>query len=552
MQRSKPSSTRGLALAALVSVAAALSCTAVVSTDATQCKEDADCAARGPDFAGTVCSAAGMCEVAAAPAGECTKSSDCAAKGAGFVCSSRIQSCVAVESEDCRVVYGDPTADDAVLFGLLSEIGKADSLYFRQGQHARGAQLAFHEFFETSGVKLPGNRSAALVACSERLPRRASAHLANLGVTAVIGPAEEGRHRAVVETLAQASIPTFSPWVNGNPSAVLPESAGLAWITSFLRPEVVAPLNALVAEQEAKLKAQFGLSSVRIAVLVSGADDAGVGAVSPYSEFTSLMDQRLLFNGKTAIENEKDAGCNHCYKRFSTQQSTVEGVAAQVQALVDFAPSIVIPFTDIEWGGQLLPALEKAYAAKPADVERPVYIQPFIQNEEQGYRALPFTDAAVRQRITGIRQVRDNGFELFQNKFEDRFRPPSNVSKLGPEPNRGAGGAFETALLLLFASYAAMTENVHLQPRDLVNALGRVADNAAPTTVTLNDIPTGIQRLNAKQNIHVAGLFTSFDFDYATSAARPRWTSWCLSAAGQLVSNRPYVNGAFAAGSGCP
>lgn len=543
---------RGLVFAALVTVFAALSCTAVVATDATQCKEDADCAARGPDFVGTVCSAGGTCEAPLAPAAECIKSSDCAAKGKGFVCSSRIQSCIAAESEDCSVVYGDASADDAVLFGLLSEIGKADSLYFRQAQHSRGAQLAFREFFETSGVKLPGNRSAALVACSERQPRRAAAHLANLGVTAVIGPAEEGRHRAVVETLAQAAIPAFSPWVNGNPSAVLPESSGLAWITSFLRPEVVAPLNALVAEQEAKLKAAHALTSIRIAVLVSGGDDAGVGSASPFAEFASLMDQRLVFNGKTAIENQKDAGCNNCYRRFATQQASVAGVAAQVQQLIDFAPTIVIPFSDIEWGGQLLPALEKAYASKPVDVERPVYIHPFIQNEEQGYKTLPFTDAAVRQRVLGIRQVRDNGFELFQNKFEDRFRPPSNSSKLGPEPNRGAGGAFETALLLLFASYAAMTENAHLEPRDLVSALKRVADPAAATKVTLNDIPTGIQRLNAKENIHVAGLFTSFDFDYATSAARPSWTSWCLSAAGQLVSDRVYESGVFAAGPPCP
>jgi hypothetical protein len=154
--------------------------------------------------------------------------------------------------------------------------------------------------------------------------------------------------------------------------------------------------------------------------------------------------------------------------------------------------------------------------------------------------------------VTGVRQIRDNGFELFQDKFQNQFRPPSDPSKLGPEPNRGAGGAFETALLLLFSTYAALTENAEIEPSDVVEALKRVTDQAAPTKVTLNDIPTGIQRLNAKEPIRFTGLFTNFDFDYATSAARPRWTTWCLSPTGQLVSNREYLNGEFVPKGLCP
>jgi|GEM_PF-1967622 len=540
------SSARNIAFGALVSLVSAISCTAVVSTDATQCSTDQDCTARGPDFVGTLCAADGFCAPPAPPVPECTKSSDCAGKGAGFVCNSRVQQCIAVESEDCKVVYGNPTADGTVLFGLLSEVGLEDSLYFRHAQYARAAELAFREFFETSAVTFPGNRTAALVACSEHSPRRAAAHLANIGVAAVIGPAEEGRQRAVVETLAGAGVATFSPWINGNPSAVLPESAGLAWVTSFLRPEIVPPLNVVVAEQEERLKAELGIPAVRVAVVLEANE------TSPFAEFASLMDQRLFFNGKTAIENGKDGGCNNCYRRFATNQAIATVVAGRAEEIAAFAPHIIIPFADIDWGAQLLPAIEKVYEAKPPEDVRPTYVQPFIQFDEQGYKALDTSKPEVRRRVTGVRQIRDNGFELFQDKFRDRFRPPSDPSKLGPEPNRGAGGAFETALLLLFSTYAALTENAAFEPRDVVEALKRVTDQAAPTKVTLNDIPTGIQRLNAKEPIRFTGLFTNFDFDYATSAARPRWTTWCLSPTGQLLSNREYLNGEFVPKGLCP
>lgn len=182
MQRSSHTSARGLIFAALVTVAAALSCTAVVSTTASQCSNDGDCAARGPDFEGTVCSAAGVCQVPPPPAAECTKSSDCAAKGKGFVCSSRIQSCLAVESEDCTVAYGDPSADGTVLFGLLSEVGKADTLYFRQGQHSRGGQLAFREFFETSDPPRGVPSAPPAFAAADAAPSTRAETIARLGV----------------------------------------------------------------------------------------------------------------------------------------------------------------------------------------------------------------------------------------------------------------------------------------------------------------------------------------------------------------------------------
>ncbi|MBX3191977.1 MAG: hypothetical protein KF819_33610 [Labilithrix sp.] len=540
--------SRSVVVSALLTLTTAMACSVVVGEDPVQCSTDADCARRGPDFEGSVCGANGTCQPAPAPPPECTKSSECAGRGPDQICSPRLQKCMAATSEDCTVAYGNPSEDGAVIFGLLSEIGHGDTLYFRQSQHLLGAQLAFREFFDRNAVRLPGNRPAALLSCSEYRPRRAAAHLANVGVRAVIGPAEESRQRAVLETLAEAGVPSFTSWMNGNPSGVVAESAGLAWITSFLRPEVVDPLNAVVAEQEARIKAT-GVTNVRVAVVINTPTTA---SYNPWREYGDLMDQRLRFNGKTAIENEKDPGCGNCYKRFETSQALPDVVAARAKAIADFGPHIVIPFADIDWGAQLLLAIENEYQGKPPAVARPVYVQAFTQNEDQGYKALSYGDPAVRQRITGVRPVRDNSFELFQNKFRESFRPKSFPDRLGPVPNRGAGGAFETSLLVLFAAYAAMVDDPSIEPKDLIAALQVVADPTAPK-ITLNDIPVGIQRLNAKERIKLNGLFTFFDFDFASSTAKPTWATWCLSEAGQYVSSaRIFSNGTFGPAEPCP
>jgi hypothetical protein len=531
------------AIAALLLLGTLVACTAVVADDPVQCTVDSDCAARGPDFRDTICGPSGLCVAKPVPPPECTKNADCAAAGPDQVCSTLQHKCAPLTSEDCSVVYGDPHVDGTVLFGLLSEIGRDDTLYFRQQQHVSAAKLAFTEFFDKAGARLPGERGAALIACSEHSPRRASAHLANLGVKAVIGPSGENRQKAVVETLLPARVASFSPWINGNPSSVVPEAAGFAWLAGFKRSDVIAPLNALLAEQETRLEAGGALAGVRVAVVL---DTPTTSEFNPFAEYGDLMDQRLVFNGKSAVENERDAACGNCYRRFATNQADKSVVEQRAAEIVAFNPHFIIPFTDIDWGAQLLPELEERYAAAPKSVPRPIYLQPFLQIEDAGYKALPVMSAAIRRRITGIRPLRDNSFELFQNKFREAFRPPSAPDSLGAEANPGAGRAFETALLLLFATYAALSDNPDALSEDVVAALSKVTDSAAPTRITLNDIRVGVQRLNAKDRINLDGLFTFFDFDLATNSAPPTWTTWCVDASGQYLSGgRIFKDGTF-------
>lgn len=549
----KNKSSTSIALTAVAALVVA--CTAVVSEDPVQCSNDADCEARGPDFKDTTCNPAGLCvpKVGISQAAvECSKTSECKSKGNDFLCNPHVHKCVQLNTEpECSVVYGDALADNVVLYGLLSEIGKSDTLYFRQAQHMSAAKLAFAEFFDKAGVRFPNGGTGALVACSQHYPKRVSAYLANLGVKAVIGPSSEDLQKRVVETLLPARVPSFSPWINGNPSAVIPEATNFAWLVGFRRSDVVLPLNALLAEQEAKVKADSAgaIQSVRVAVVINEPSLPGFNA---FAEYGDLMDQRLTFNGKSAVENERDSGCANCYKRFTTSQAAPDVVNANAEAIKAFKPHFIIPFADIDWGAQLLPRLEQLYAAEPAGTFKPIYLQTFLQIEDAGYRALPVANADVRKRITGIRPLRDNSFEVFQNKFRETYRPASSPEKLGPEPNPGAGRAFETSLLLLFATYAAMTSNQELLPEDVVEAVKLVTDATAPTKVTLNDIPVGVQRLNAKERINLEGLFTFFDFDVKTNSAPPTWTTWCVKSAGQYESGtRVFRDGSFGVPAFC-
>ena len=534
----------------LVLAGAVLACTAVIAEDPVQCTNDADCSARGPDFADTVCGPEGLCAPRPSPAPECTKSSECAARGANQVCSAIQRRCVQVTSDECSVAYGDPLADGAVLFGLLGEISPEDTLYYREQQHLGGAKLAFAEFFDRAAARFPGGRGAALIACSERSPRKASAHLANIGVRAVIGPSHERRQKAVVETLLGARVPSFSPWIGGNPAAVVPEAAGFAWLTSFSRTDLVAPLNALVAEHEARVRQGSGSSArhLRVAVIVN---EQATSGSNPFAEYGTLMDQRLTFNGKSAVENERDSACGNCYRRFATGPGPSATVDQRANEIVAFNPHVVIPFVDLDWGLQLLPKLEERYALATVSINRPLYVHPFLQFEDDGYKSLPVSSASLRRRITGVRPLRNNTFEIFQNRFRETFRPPSSPTELGPSPSFAAGRAFETAILLLLATHAALVNDPDARPEDVVAALALVTDSTSSTKVTASDLARAVERLNARERIDLDGLLSSFDLDPSAFSATGRWTTWCVDAAGQYVSRRPFVNNTFGAPATC-
>jgi hypothetical protein len=546
--------SRFLRAASLLALIGGVACTAIVTNEeAIQCKTNADCTTRGPDFVGTTCQS-GFCQISSAstsptdiPGATCHKNADCASKGDGFVCASNTGQCAPTKSDICDVAYGNPTEEGTVLYGLLSELGQKDTNFFRQQQYKYAAKLAFTEFFDNTNVRFAGGRKGALIACSQaHSPRAVAAFLANMGVKAVLGPSAEELQQPVVETLLPARIPSFSPWINGNPASVVEGAANYAWLATFRRADIVAPLNAYIAEKEKVIRAVNGNNPIRIAVVVNQSSPPPATPVfNQYGEFADLMDKQLVFNGKSAVENGTDPGCtgNACYKRFDTNQADKATVTSRATAIAAFNPDLIIPFADIDWGAQLLPAIEAAVATSAS---KPTYVQPFIQIEDQGYKSFDLTDQNVRTRFGGIRAVRDNSFEVFSSKFKASIPSPSNPAQVGPDPNPGAGRSFETALLILLSSYAAFLDDPNASPEKIIAALPKVTDSKAATRVTLIDLQNGVAQLNQKTTINFDGLFSQFDFDYSTHSTPATWTTWCVDNLGRYNSSgRTFTGTAF-------
>jgi len=533
-----------------------LACTAVVAGDATQCATDDDCARRGPDFVGTKCDLSrGACapaELLTKPA--CLRHADCAE---GSVCSEATRACVPLRTTECSEVYGNPREDGAIILGLLSDVQPtgAGFLFFRERSHLLGAELAIKDFEERSGARLPGNRRVVLVGCGQSTPRQTAAHLVELGAKAIIGPTYEDRLRPVVETVAPYRVPVFDGWVLGNPGGVVPGASDLVWLTAFRRSDVIPPLNAMLEEVGKAVRDDLKDPAAKLRVAVF------VGTRAEQAEFRDLADQLLTFNGKTAIENKDDAACagadgKGCYRRFDTSAQPSGSVKALVDRVNAFAPHVLVPFTDIDWGSQFVPVFEETIKTLPATVYRPVYLHPFTVSEDFGYSnsaVFPAT-AAQRRRVQGIRPARDNAFELFSQRYRETFRPASNPSKLGPLPSPGGGRAYETTLLLMMAMFDAAQRKGggEFSPADVIASIPRVTDAKSQTKVTLNDITAGVAQLQAGRTIRVSGVWTQFDMDYDAKVAKPSWTTYCLDDKSQYYdTNRKFEAGTFSPGPLC-
>jgi hypothetical protein len=507
--------TAGLAVA----LASNNACSVVVSGDAPQCTNDSECTARGADFRDTRCNVqTGLCEATQAQLfadGDCRTNADCQAKGPDFVCSQRGNRCISWKSEDCQRVVGNPTEEGTLLVGLMSELGRNDFRYFREGWHYEAAQLALKHFQDDKGIKLPGDHKVAIVACTQNQPRRTAAHLAELGVKAVVGPSEEPKIRNVAETLIPVQVPLFTGWAAGNPAGVLPGANGLVWITSFFRPEVVEPLSALLQAVETRLRAADPtITRLRVATLY------GVNLVATYED---SVKKDLRYNGDLSPLQQS----NDTYLSISAGARPREEVDAIVNQLATFKPHVIIPFADIEWGGQYLGPIEDRLGALPAK-ERPVYLQPFLNIEDQTYRDSKYSgNTDFANRSFGIRPKRDTALEFFFEEFARTFEKSSGRPLAPP----GAARAYETTLFVLYAMYAAALDakGGFFAPQDVAKALPRITDEAAQVVrSTRDEIDTlGITTLRGGRNINLNGLFTTFQFPQGSSNARAQWEIWC-------------------------
>jgi hypothetical protein len=106
---------RALAVVAVAALTADTACSFINNSDAFQCQTQADCKARGADFARTLCNERHVCVTD----GACLTNQECidANAGAPFICRKDTRSCVSLTSEDC-ILLAEPNdiADDHTIW----------------------------------------------------------------------------------------------------------------------------------------------------------------------------------------------------------------------------------------------------------------------------------------------------------------------------------------------------------------------------------------------------------------------------------------------------
>jgi hypothetical protein len=543
------------AAALALSAAAALApgCSAFVRDDPVQCKTDADCEKRGPDFVGTACATGGphvgFC-VDQFPLnlnGECTANADCVdVTGPGSVCATieGVNHCERLLSESCPAYVGDPFVERTAIYGVLGDVLPRDPSYVRDAGLAAAAKLAVDEFQADKGVELSGRRRVALVLCSQTTPRSSAAHLVRIGAKAVLGPTDAAKLTAVAEVTAPAGVPAFAGYLDENGAAALPEASGLVFSSGPSRESAVAALSAYLGENAAALLAPSGEARLRV-MTVLGPESAGYGAV---------LSEALRYNGQTAAQNQNDPACR-CYLEARADG----GPAAVASAAASFRPHVLVPLMNTSWGATYLPAVEAALG----DGARPLYLHPFVREPDPGYRAAErATPGALRARVAGLWPSRD---EAALSSFGDRYRAATAPAPgpPGPPPNVSAARAYETMQLVLYASYAAALARPggDFSGADLARAVATVtAAGAARVGPGPLGIVPAVQTLNRPAGqgadgptyapIDFDGLLSTFEFDQ-NQAAASAWQVWCLDGASAQYAGTPRVfkGGAFQGGA---
>lgn len=524
---------------ALVVAAASPGCSLYAGGDTFQCETDDDCAARGPDFAGTGCAKAGpnagFCidEKPRNVTGECTENADCVdIKGPGSVCATGgddVARCVQVLTEECPVVIGNPFVEGTQIYGIVGDVTPSDPGYSRDYAHLAGAEVALDELQAGRGIELPGKRRIALVGCSQSRPRSTGAHLVALGAKAIVGPTDEGALLRIAERTVPAKIPVVTGSFGNDSASTVPTSTSYVTLSGPSRENVVSLLNAYIADVAQDVKGPLG--SARVAVVVGkGRELLG-----------QLLAERLSFNGKTAIVNQNDPGCGNCYRAIDASKLGAAQIADQLAA---FGPTVVIPLMDTSWGATILPMVESRLAAATT---KPLYVHPVLAEEDPGYRVLAGADPGFRRRFVGLWPSRDEGaFASFRERY--RRATAKREGAPGPEPTLAAARAYDATTMLFYASFAALRRAPDA-PLSGASVAAAIADVTAKGARRIGPGPVealdAIAELNkgAGAKIDFDGLFSNYEA--GTNRTVPtRWQIFCIDGFGRFTGTpRTLVDG---------
>jgi serine/threonine-protein kinase len=455
----------------------------------------------------------------AAPSRQCTRNAECPREA---ICRVADGICVALKSEECRWILGDPADianDSTEWIGVMIPNGEQAAREYRS--HVGACELARRDFAEIAGGLPPAKpggptRPLAMLVCDDSGDAdRAVRHLTeDVRVPAVVGfrDGQEALRVIANELLPKGVLAMVALNTNALITQVpQPEGAPrLVWRTTYSNADTAVPLSAFVADAiEPRLRAH-GVPA-REALRVGVLHHSGSTGLA----FADRLFSVLRFNGKPALANG------------SSYLDVIDsGDARAVDQLLAFAPHVVVHTGSDDFPTRIFAPLEERWPPRAA--LRPTY----VAGSELGSAAVAFARSRpdLRARFFGLTtESTTDANAKFVMRYNALF--PDNAVSRTAAPNT----TYDAVYALAYSVVA--TGRSHPTGLDLVRAIPSLTAQADAGAEVIDVGPARIfealRALGRGHAIDLRGTAGSLDWDAKTGEVRFAYAVLCVTAAGE-------------------
>lgn len=510
-----------LVAGALLLVSAA-GCEFINSRSGLQCQSTSECRAKGPAFAGSICTNEGVCAaLVAADAStnlSCQTSSDCTfLLGKPGRCINA--SCVALETDDGACSSIGPTGDDsAVVFGVLvPKNGEA------------GAQTAALEpvvnalLVDWNAVTAtPPQPHFVGFVCDESNLTEALNLATAVHAQFLVGPFAETTLKAA---LAQnTDIPIFSP-LGDSPSFETPPTTVRSWFCGPNRSKMVPPFLDAVKEVTAATATARSLANVKVVYAYDTAEPDEV-------DFFNATKAGLVFNGQPASSQP----LYYAEQPIAFDLLTSPAVASQGYQIASAKPDVVL-LSGSTWARTVIDAVEQRWSALNGAAPRPIYLM--VRQNLAVASEVQSTSASINydNRVFSVDIHQDpQGLANYQT-----YRARVALATVLSEPQGGAeyNDCLYSALLGVTAgAVSTSTAPTALSAFQIGQGVTSVSTGSSSNTgnLTAADLPKLLGLINSKVSTQLVGTKEVLGFDPTNGVANPGYEVFCIGSKGGPAS----------------
>jgi branched-chain amino acid transport system substrate-binding protein len=516
--------------------ALASGCSVLVDPQTEQCVSTADCAAKGGDFADTICREHVCTRPRCSAHEQCGERLGLARGEQGYCRPDGV--CARLFTPECtRLLPADALSSEHLLFGMMAILNPASGNASYGLPHLQGVEVAVKEINDYGG--LPGAsptaaaRRLALLVCDHgSVPAEVARHLVNnIRVPAIVGASFSGVTTEVLDVARTRDVLVFSPAATSPALTTYDDNRNLFWRTApsdNLQTEAMKLIVPMIEEAlRKKVPAVLAPGEQLRVIMPYKGDDAGRAL---YNAATSLS--RVVPNPAPPLTGMSYGGFE--YLNPDNKEKVVPPWAMHVATVLAARPHIIIPLGTVEFVKEMMRQIETGWDDNLG--YRPWYMFPegskdpallTIANENPHWR--------LQERVIGVAPGARQPPRF--PAFSARFRAALQTTM---EPGNLAEYAYDAAYLLAYAT-AIAGQHKPTGPQ-LVRALGQVSCSDKPTVQAgPTDIQGSLRRAVSDGCINFEGISGPLDFD-ATGEAPSDYAVWCLKGSAPSVDYEPPID----------